>query len=131
MTTQSIRRALERHPDAKALLVINPTYYGVVTDLKEIVELAHSYQVPVLVDEAHGVLIHFHEDLPLSAMAAGADMAATSVHKLGGSMTQSSITQPEYQEWVRKSTACTDDPESAHLNINFIHFACFTRYIKT
>lgn len=45
----------------------------------------------MLVDEAHGVLIHFHEDLPLSAMAAGADMAATSVHKLGGSMTQSSV----------------------------------------
>ena len=82
---------MERHPDAKALLVINPTYYGVCTDLKSIVELAHSYQVPVLVDEAHGVLIHFHEDLPLSAMAAGADMAATSVHKLGGSMTQSSV----------------------------------------
>lgn len=91
VTIQSIRRALERHPDAKALLVINPTYYGVCTDLKAIVDLAHSYQVPVLVDEAHGVLIHFHEDLPLSAMAAGADMAATSVHKLGGSMTQSSV----------------------------------------
>lgn len=91
VTVRSVRRALERHPDAKALLVINPTYFGVCTDLKEIVELAHSYQVPVLVDEAHGVLIHFHEDLPLSAMAAGADMSATSVHKLGGSMTQSSV----------------------------------------
>jgi arginine decarboxylase len=45
----------------------------------------------VLVDEAHGVHIHFHEDLPMSAMQAGADMAATSVHKLGGSMTQSSV----------------------------------------
>ena len=45
----------------------------------------------MLVDEAHGVHIHFHDELPLSAMQAGADMAATSVHKLGGSMTQSSI----------------------------------------
>lgn len=59
--------------------------------LKEIVDLAHSYNVPVLVDEAHGVLIHFHPDLPMSAMEAGADMSATSVHKLGGSLTQSSI----------------------------------------
>ncbi|WP_277376066.1 aminotransferase class I/II-fold pyridoxal phosphate-dependent enzyme [Paenibacillus polymyxa] len=91
VTTKSVRRALERHPDAKGVLVINPTYYGVCADLKEIVDLAHSYNVPVLVDEAHGVLIHFHADLPMSAMEAGADMSATSVHKLGGSLTQSSI----------------------------------------
>jgi arginine decarboxylase len=91
ITTRAVRRALERHPDAKAVLVINPTYYGICADLKEIVELVHSYDIPVLVDEAHGVLIHFHEKLPMSAMEAGADMAATSVHKLGGSMTQSSV----------------------------------------
>ena len=54
-------------------------------DLSSIVKLAHSFDVPVLVDEAHGVHIHFHDKLPLSAMQAGADMAATSVHKLGGS----------------------------------------------
>lgn len=91
ITTSSVRRALERHPDAKGVLVINPTYFGVCANLKEIVDLAHSFDVPVLVDEAHGVLIHFHPDLPMSAMQAGADMAATSVHKLGGSMTQSSV----------------------------------------
>ncbi|WP_020615415.1 aminotransferase class I/II-fold pyridoxal phosphate-dependent enzyme [Paenibacillus daejeonensis] len=91
ITTRSVRRALERHPDAKAVVVINPTYFGVCANLKEIVDVVHSYDIPVLVDEAHGVLIHFHEDLPMSAMQAGADMAATSVHKLGGSMTQSSI----------------------------------------
>lgn len=91
ITTDSVERALEQHPDAKGVLVINPTYFGISADLKRIVEIAHSYSVPVLVDEAHGVHIHFHEDLPLSAMQAGADMAATSVHKLGGSMTQSSV----------------------------------------
>nr|WP_309099230.1 aminotransferase class I/II-fold pyridoxal phosphate-dependent enzyme [Fredinandcohnia onubensis] len=91
ITTDSVNKALEQHPDAKGLLVINPTYFGVAADLKKIVEIAHSYEVPVLVDEAHGVHIHFHDGLPLSAMQAGADMAATSVHKLGGSMTQSSI----------------------------------------
>ncbi|SFB36518.1 arginine decarboxylase [Cohnella sp. OV330] len=91
VTTQSVRRALERHPDASAVLVINPTYYGVCANLKEIVDLVHEYDIPVLVDEAHGALIHFSSELPLSAMAAGADMAATSVHKLGGSMTQSSV----------------------------------------
>ncbi|WP_028545018.1 aminotransferase class I/II-fold pyridoxal phosphate-dependent enzyme [Paenibacillus taiwanensis] len=91
ITTRSVRRALEKHPDTKAVLVINPTYFGICANLKEIVDLAHSYEVPVLVDEAHGVLIHFNEKLPMSAMEAGADMAATSVHKLGGSMTQSSV----------------------------------------
>ncbi|WP_256761577.1 aminotransferase class I/II-fold pyridoxal phosphate-dependent enzyme [Cohnella sp. WQ 127256] len=91
VTTRSVRRALERHPDASAVLIINPTYYGVCTHLKEIVDLVHEYDIPVLVDEAHGSLIHFSDELPLSAMQAGADMAATSVHKLGGSMTQSSI----------------------------------------
>ncbi|MGN7455085.1 aminotransferase class I/II-fold pyridoxal phosphate-dependent enzyme [Paenibacillus pasadenensis] len=91
ITTRSVRRALERHPDAKAVLVINPTYFGICADLKEIVDLVHSYDIPVLVDEAHGVLIHFSDRLPMSAMQAGADMAATSVHKLGGSMTQSSV----------------------------------------
>ncbi|WP_027091017.1 aminotransferase class I/II-fold pyridoxal phosphate-dependent enzyme [Cohnella thermotolerans] len=91
ITTRSVRRALERHPDAAAVLVINPTYFGVCANLKEIVDLVHEYDIPVLVDEAHGALIHFSDRLPMSAMQAGADMAATSVHKLGGSMTQSSI----------------------------------------
>ncbi|MCA1319007.1 aminotransferase class I/II-fold pyridoxal phosphate-dependent enzyme [Bacillus tianshenii] len=91
ITTDSVERALKQHPDAKGVLVINPTYFGISADLSQIVEIAHSFNVPVLVDEAHGVHIHFHEELPLSAMQAGADMAATSVHKLGGSMTQSSI----------------------------------------
>jgi arginine decarboxylase len=91
ISTSSVQKALDRHKDAKAVLVINPTYFGVCTNLTEIVELAHSRNVPVLVDEAHGVHIHFHEKLPVSAMQAGADMAATSVHKLGGSLTQSSV----------------------------------------
>lgn len=91
ITSASVEKALQQHPDAKGVLVINPTYFGVSADLKKIVEIAHSHHVPVLVDEAHGVHIHFHESLPLSAMQAGADIAATSVHKLGGSMTQSSI----------------------------------------
>ncbi|AIE59498.1 aminotransferase class I/II-fold pyridoxal phosphate-dependent enzyme [Bacillus methanolicus] len=91
ITTEAVAKALEQHPDAKGVLVINPTYFGMVADLKEIVSIAHKYNVPVLVDEAHGTHIHFHDDLPLSAMQAGADMAASSVHKLGGSMTQSSI----------------------------------------
>lgn len=91
ISAEAVEKALVEYPDAKAVLVINPTYFGVAADLKRIVEIAHERQIPVLVDEAHGVHIHFHKSLPVSAMAAGADMAATSVHKLGGSMTQSSV----------------------------------------
>lgn len=91
ISLSAVNRALDTHPDAKGLLVINPTYFGVSADLRSIVNAAHLKEIPVLVDEAHGVHIHFHEDLPLSAMQAGADMAATSVHKLGGSLTQSSV----------------------------------------
>ncbi|MCY0876697.1 MAG: aminotransferase class V-fold PLP-dependent enzyme [Firmicutes bacterium] len=88
---ETVEAALSAHPHVKAVLLINPTYFGVAADLRAIVELAHARGIPVLVDEAHGVHIHFHEELPLSAMQAGCDLAATSVHKLGGSLTQSSV----------------------------------------
>ncbi len=91
ISPESVERALTTYPDAKAVLVINPTYFGFVADLKRIVDIVHARNIPVIVDEAHGVHIKFHDDLPLSAMQAGADMAATSIHKLGGSMTGSSV----------------------------------------
>lgn len=91
ISVDSVEKAIRTHEDAKALLMINPTYFGISSDLETIVDTAHQYDIPVLVDEAHGVHIHFHEDLPVSAMQAGADMSATSVHKLGGSLTQSSV----------------------------------------
>lgn len=91
LTPQQVAEALQKHPDAKAVLVVSPTYYGFVGDLRQIVKLTHLYKVPVLVDEAHGSHCYFHPQLPLSAMEAGADLAATSVHKLGGSLTQSSL----------------------------------------
>ncbi|MGL4821223.1 MAG: aminotransferase class I/II-fold pyridoxal phosphate-dependent enzyme, partial [Bacilli bacterium] len=91
ISVADVKEALQQHPDAKAVLVINPTYFGYVSHLEEIVRICHAQAIPVLVDEAHGVHIHFHDRLPQSAMQAGADLSATSVHKLGGSLTQSSI----------------------------------------
>jgi arginine decarboxylase len=91
VSAEMVGQMLELHPDVKAVLLINPTYFGVSADLKSIVEIAHARGIPVLVDEAHGAHIHFHDGLALSAMQAGADMSATSVHKLGGSLTQSSV----------------------------------------
>lgn len=90
VNTEDIESAIKANPDAKAVFLINPTYYGSASDLESIVKLAHDHDMAVLVDEAHGAHLHFHSDLPTSAMAAGADMAAVSLHKTGGSLTQSS-----------------------------------------
>lgn len=86
-----VKKAIEENPDAKAVLVNNPTYYGICSDLKGIVELAHAHGMLVLADEAHGTHFSFCDGANLSAMAAGADMAAVSMHKTGGSLTQSSF----------------------------------------
>ena len=91
MSIKDIENAIKNNPDAKAILVNNPTYYGICSDLKSIVKLAHENGMLVLVDEAHGAHFYFGNNLPISAMDAGADMAAISMHKTGGSLTQSSI----------------------------------------
>jgi Arginine/lysine/ornithine decarboxylases len=91
MSFCDVKEAILKNPDAKAVLVNNPTYYGICSDLKQIVSFAHERGMLVLADEAHGTHFYFHEDLPLSAMSAGADMAAVSMHKTGGSLTQSSF----------------------------------------
>lgn len=91
MTVEAVKKAISDHPDAKAVLVNNPTYYGICSDLKAITKLAHEHGMLCLADEAHGTHFYFGEDMPVCAMAAGADMAAVSMHKSGGSLTQSSI----------------------------------------
>ena len=88
---EQLEETIARTPDAKAVLVNNPTYYGICSDMRGIVQLAHAHGMKVLADEAHGTHFYFGEGLPLSAMAAGADMAAVSMHKSGGSLTQSSL----------------------------------------
>ncbi len=91
MSLSDVKRAMDENPEAKAIMVNNPTYYGICSDLRGIVKLAHERGMYVLVDEAHGTHFYFHDKLPVSAMEAGADMAAVSMHKTGGSLTQSSI----------------------------------------
>ena len=91
MEPEKLKKAVEDNPDAKAVLVNNPTYYGICSDMRSIVKIAHEHGMKVLADEAHGTHFSFHPDLPVSAMAAGADMSAVSMHKSGGSLTQSSL----------------------------------------
>lgn len=125
ITPASVSKALKQHPDAKAVLVINPTYYGISADLNSIVDISHACHVPVLVDEAHGVHIHFDDELPVSAMQAGADMAATSVHKLGGSLTQSSILN--LKEGLVSKKTCPKHFQHADDHVHFLHFTGFAR----
>ena len=91
VTAESVESAVTEHPDAKAVLVINPTYYGVATDLKKIVEIVHKHEMIVLVDEAHGPHLRFSSRLPIQAIDAGADICAQSSHKIIGALTQSSL----------------------------------------
>lgn len=87
----SYEKALKANPDARVIFVINPTYYGYTSDLESIIKIGHQYSATVLVDEAHGAHMYFHKDFPATAMQLGADISAASMHKTGGSLTQSSI----------------------------------------
>jgi arginine/lysine/ornithine decarboxylase len=91
MSRDQVRKAIEENPDAVAVLVNNPTYYGICSDIRAIVKMAHEAGMLCLADEAHGTHFYFGDNMPVSAMKAGADMAAVSMHKSGGSLTQSSL----------------------------------------
>jgi len=118
MEVEAVERTIKNHPDAKAVLVNNPTYYGICSNLEAIVGLAHQHGMLCLVDEAHGTHLYFGENLPISAMAAGADMASVSMHKSGGSLTQSSILLigPAIQEgYVRQIINLTQTTSASYL----------------
>lgn len=91
MSLSDVEKAINENPDAKAVFINNPTYYGICPDLKGIVKAAHAAGMAVLADEAHGTHFYFGKKMPVTAMEAGADMSAVSMHKSGGSLTQSSL----------------------------------------
>lgn len=115
---EEVERAIKENPDAKAIFVNNPTYYGVCSNLVRIVELAHAAGMKVLVDEAHGTHLYFGENLPISGIAAGADLAAVSMHKSGGSLTQSSLLlcgEGIDSEYVRQIINLTQTTSASYL----------------
>lgn len=127
MEAAAVERAIKEHTGAKAVFVNNPTYYGVCTDLRRIVDAAHRAGMIALVDEAHGTHFYFGENLPVSAMAAGADMSAISMHKTGGSLTQSSLlvmkrdrVDPNY---VRTIISLTQTTSASYLLMSSIDIA--------
>lgn len=118
MKISQVEKAIEDNPDAVAILVNNPTYYGICSNLKKIVEIAHAHNMLVLVDEAHGTHFYFGENMSITAMAAGADMASVSMHKSGGSLTQSSflLTGPNVSAgYVRQVINLTQTTSASYL----------------
>ena len=118
MKREQVEKAIAQHPDAVAVLVNNPTYYGICSDLKAIVDMAHRAGMYCLADEAHGTHFYFGENMPISAMAAGADFASVSMHKSGGSLTQSSLLRigPNIHEGhVRKIINLTQTTSGSYL----------------
>ncbi len=91
ISPESLAHTLQKHPDSKAVMVVYPTYQGICCDLAKIAQITHQYNIPLLVDEAHGAHFLFHKNLPPSALSQGADLTVQSTHKTLGSLTQSSM----------------------------------------
>ena len=118
MKVSQVEEAIKENPDAVAIFVNNPTYYGICSDIRSIVKLAHDNDMYVLADEAHGTHFYFGENLPIDAISAGADMAAVSMHKSGGSLTQSSILligKEMHEGYVRQIINLTQTTSASYL----------------
>ncbi len=84
-----IEHLIRENPDAEAVMITSPNYYGVCSDIKSIADIAHRYGKVLIVDEAHGAHLHFSDALPPSAIQSGADLVINSTHKTLASFTQS------------------------------------------
>jgi len=88
---ETIQKSLAQNPDTKAVLLVNPTYHGVTSNISVIAEIVHNHNIPLLVDEAHGPHLGFHEDLPPSSLRQGADAVVHGTHKILTAFTQASM----------------------------------------
>jgi arginine/lysine/ornithine decarboxylase len=91
ITPGDVESMFLEHPDCKGVMVVSPTYYGICSDLRGIAEVCHRNNAILMVDEAHGAHMYFSDQLPDGALVQGADMCAQSIHKVTGSLTQSSM----------------------------------------
>lgn len=88
---ENVAQAWEAHPDAAGALIVSPTPYGTCADIEQIASICHAQGKPLIIDEAWGAHLPFHDDLPTWAMDAGADVCVVSVHKMGAGFEQSSV----------------------------------------
>jgi lysine decarboxylase len=91
LTPEALAAALDATPGAVGATVVSPTYFGAVADVRALADVAHARGIPLIVDEAWGAHMAFHERLPTHALACGADLVVSSTHKVVGSLTQSAM----------------------------------------
>lgn len=100
ITLEEIKEAVEKHllvsKNIKAVVITSPTYEGNVSDIRSIAEYLHSYNIPLIVDEAHGAHFRFSEEFPATAVECGADIVINSVHKTLPSLTQTAVMHINY-----------------------------------
>lgn len=90
-TSRALEQAIEAYPEAKAIFITSPNYYGIGINVHRLVAIAHRHGIPLLVDEAHGAHYGLHPKLPQSSLMAGADGVVQSTHKMLGGMTMSAM----------------------------------------
>jgi arginine decarboxylase len=103
MTPEALERALDATPGAVGATVVSPTYFGAVADIAGLADVAHRRGVPLVVDEAWGAHLPFHEDLPKHALSLGADLVISSIHKIVGSLTQSAMIHLGHDSLIEES----------------------------
>ena len=91
ITKEQAEKMFEENPDCRGMMVVSPSYYGITSNIKELAEVCHRHNAILMVDEAHGAHCYFSDELPGGAIAQGADIAVQSIHKVTGSLTQSSM----------------------------------------
>lgn len=91
ITPQSVANALTKHPDIQAVLVVSPTYDGIISDIRSIASIVHAKNIPLIVDEAHGAHFPFSPQFPPSALSCGADLVIHSLHKTLPAFTQTAL----------------------------------------
>jgi arginine decarboxylase len=118
MTPEALDEALCETPDAAGATVVSPTYFGAVADVAALVEVAHGHGVPLVVDEAWGAHLPFHESLPAHALSLGADLVISSTHKIVGSLTQSAMVHLGDSDLIEESVVdrCVTVVESTSPN---------------
>jgi arginine decarboxylase len=88
---ESLAEKLDAHPEAVAAYVVSPSYFGAVANVAALAQVAHAHNMPLVVDQAWGPHFGFHPAVPDHAISEGADLVICSIHKLGGSLTQSAM----------------------------------------
>ncbi|MDR0931052.1 MAG: aminotransferase class V-fold PLP-dependent enzyme [Clostridiales bacterium] len=123
-----VERTIKQHPDAKAVLITSPTYYGIFSDVKGIAKVCHANNIPLIVDQAHGAHFSFSHSLPPNAIEAGADACNISVHKTLPSLTQTAMLLSRVDMSEQLNLFCTTSP--SYLFMMAIEEACIKMHKK-